>query len=182
MFFQIDPEAVPAMMKRVNHRLLFVALLCVLSACVQSSGRYGVDVEVPTAFVSRSGASVGEAVKVTLRGSVRLDKGSELTSESFSSVKLGACFVEGNPNISRGGFCAGEDTPLHPWVVVSADDTHVKDLGGVRVARGDTYPLELTFSFIVTEAKEVTISPWVYVTGSVGSGARGGIPVRVAFE
>jgi hypothetical protein len=66
--------------------------------------------------------------------------------------------------------------------VVSADGKHVRGLGGVRVEHGDTYPLELIFGFTVTEAKEVTISPWVYVASTVGSRARGGIPVRVVLE
>ncbi len=167
------------MMKIMQRRPLLIALLYVLSACVQSSGRFGVDVAPPAASVSRSKVGVGETVTVTLKSSLGLDEGSERADETFFDTRLGACFVEGTPEVSRGGFCAGENLPLQPWAAGPADGGYVRSFGDVRVERGATYPLEFTFSFTVTEAVEVTINPWI----SVGSsGARGGAPARVIFK
>lgn len=166
----------------VKRPSLFVALLCVLSACVQSSGRFGIDVETPVSSVSRTRASVGDTVTVTLRSSLGLDGESGLASETFADTRLGVCFGEGVPEVSRGGFCDGAGVPLQPWVVVSAGGAYVKDFGDVQVARGVTYPLELTFSFTVTEAKVVTIDPWLRVSSSAANYPRGGVPARIVFE
>lgn len=125
---------------------------------------------------------MGETVTVTLRSSLGLSGGSELSSETFSDARLGTCFGEGTPEVSRGGFCDGEDVPLRPWVVVSAEGGYVRGFGDVQVARGETYPLELTFSFTVTEAKEVVVNPWLAVTSSAATYPRGGVPARVTFE
>lgn len=153
-----------------------------LSACVQSSGRFGVDVAPPAASVSRSRASVGETVMVTLRSSLGVDEDSELAGETFFDARLGACFVEGTPEVSRGGFCAGENLPLQPWAAGPADGGYVRNFGDVRVERGATYPLEFAFSFTVTETVEVTIKPWISVGSSVITGSRGGEPAQVIFE
>jgi len=143
--------------------LLAVALFCVLSACIQSAGRYGAHAEVPTVSVSTYTARVGEPVTVTLRSNLYLAEGSELSSATFSNVRLGACFYAE----IRGGFCGREDNkggdpPLQPWVAMPDGQAHVRDFGDVVVERGASYPLEHTFTFTANEARTVKIEAWVY--------------------
>lgn len=147
-------------MKHIKCHLLAVALCYVLSACVQSSGRYGAHAEVPTVSVSTYTARVVEPVTVTLRSNLYLAEGSELPSATFSDVRLGACF----DSETKGGFCGreGGDPPLQPWVAVPDGQAHVRDFGDVVVERGTSYPLEHTFTFTATEAKTVNIEAWVY--------------------
>ena len=170
-------------MVRMKRCLLVVSLSCALSACIQSSGRYGANAEPPTVFVSSYTARVGEPVTVTLRSSLELRAGSELSYATFSDVRLGACFDAE----TRGGFCGladveGGDPPLQPWVAVPDGQAHVADFGDVVVERGTSYPLEHTFTFTVAEAKTVTIAGWVYRSTSGFIGHMGGAAALMTFE
>lgn len=158
-------------MERMKRCLLALALAYALSACIQSSGRYGANAEIPTVSVSPSLPRVGEPVTVTLMSSLYLSAGSELPYATFSDVRLGACFYAE----TTGGFCGlanveGGDPPLQPWVAVPDGQAHVADFGDVVVERGASYPLEHTFTFTATEAKTVKIDAWVYrsTTGFIG--------------
>ena len=163
---------------RMKRCLLVVPLFCALSGCIQSSGRYGAIAEPPSVFVSPYTARAGQPVTVTLRSSLYLRPGSELSYATFSDVRLGACFDAE----TSGGFCGlagveGGDPPLQPWVAVPDGQAHVADFGSVVVERGASYSLEHTFTFTATEAKTVTIEAWVYRStigfiGPVGGLAR----------
>lgn len=170
-------------MECMKRSLLVVALSYVLSACIQSSGRYGANAEPPTVSVNPYTARVGELVTVTLRSSLYLSAGSELSYATFSDVRLGACLTA----TGRGGFCGlaeveGSDPPLQPWLVVSDGQSHVADFGDVTVERGASYPLEHTFTFTATEAKSMSISGWLHRSTTGFSGHMGGAPATVTFE
>ena len=163
--------------------MLALLTLILATACVQSSGRYGLYTDTSVIAVNKATAHVGEMVTVTLQGVIGLTEGSELPSTDFRDVLLGACFTTLTDDAGgyRGGFCGGDTVePLPAWVGGTLlESLHVKSFGTLEVKRGERRVLTLTFSFTANRPLQLEVQPWFYADSRLGDYARGSPEAQV---
>ena len=150
------------MSKRLS---LLAGLVLILSACTTPDDQFDYIESTPvTITASPLNAKVGEAVEVTLAGNIGLNERSRVPERPISDITLGVCFAPGgtvddNPVSESHGLCNNEIMLLPTSFQMLNVTEYYEELDDVVVRRGEKLEYNHSFTFTLSEAKELVLVP-----------------------
>lgn len=144
---------------------LLIGVASMLGACTMPDDQFDyVEASPVTITASPLEAEVGEAVEVTLVGSVELDERSRVPERPISDITLGVCFGYGltadeEAIVDPHGFCSEEVEALPNSYSMLNGTEYYKTFDNVVIQRGDRHEFKHAFTFTLTEENKLALQP-----------------------
>jgi hypothetical protein len=145
--------------------ILLLSIVLILGACTMPDDEFDyVESSPVTVTASPLDAEVGEAVEVTLTGSLELDERSRVPERPISDITIGMCFTHGVTDDEEQigdshGFCFEKEEMLPRSYQMLNGTEYYKKFGDVVIRRGERREYKHTFTFTLTEADKLVLVP-----------------------
>lgn len=145
--------------------ILLLTIVLMLSACTMPDDEFDyVESSPVTVTASPLDAEVGEAVEVTLTGSLELDERSRVSERPISDITVGVCFgygltANGEGIVDPHGFCSKEVEALPDSYEMLNGTEYTKKFDDMVIRRGERREYKHAFTFTLTEADELVLEP-----------------------